>query len=148
MPSWRGAGSWRSRRALIIGVSVSDTKAEIRIATASVMANSWNRRPTTSPMNSSGISTAISDTVSEMMVKPICLEPFSAACMTMSGLRPGADAPLTWPAAKSACAETFPAASSRWREMFSIITMASSTTKPVEITSAISVRLLIEKPAR
>ncbi len=32
--------------------------------------------------------------------------------------------------------------------MFSIITMASSTTKPVEMVSAISVRLLIEKPAR
>jgi hypothetical protein len=30
------------------------------------------------------------------------------------------------------------------REMFSIITMASSTTKPVEIVSAISVRLLSE----
>ena len=46
---------------------------------ASVIANSWNRRPTTSPMNSSGISTAISETVSEMMVKPICSEPLSAA---------------------------------------------------------------------
>ena len=32
--------------------------------------------------------------------------------------------------------------------MFSIITMASSTTKPVEMVSAISVRLLMEKPAR
>ncbi len=32
--------------------------------------------------------------------------------------------------------------------MFSIITMASSTTKPVAMVSAISVRLLIEKPAR
>ncbi|GAO21929.1 hypothetical protein ALISP_1749 [Alicycliphilus sp. B1] len=32
--------------------------------------------------------------------------------------------------------------------MFSIMTMASSTTKPVEMVSAISVRLLIEKPAR
>ena len=71
--------SGRSRRALIIGVSVSETNAEIRIATASVIANSWNSRPTTSPMNSSGISTAISDTVSEMMVKPICFEPLSAA---------------------------------------------------------------------
>jgi hypothetical protein len=30
-------------------------------------------------MNSSGISTAISDTVSDMMVKPICAEPLSAA---------------------------------------------------------------------
>ncbi|NHH80492.1 hypothetical protein DRA46_02576 [Burkholderia gladioli] len=49
------------------------------MVTARVIANSWNRRPTTSPMNSSGISTAISETVSEMMVKPICLEPLSAA---------------------------------------------------------------------
>ena len=32
--------------------------------------------------------------------------------------------------------------------MFSIITIASSTTKPVAMVSAISVRLLIEKPAR
>src|SRR6185295_12873989 len=32
--------------------------------------------------------------------------------------------------------------------MFSIITMASSTTKPVEIVSAISDRLLSEKPSR
>ena len=62
-----------------MGVNVSDTTAEMRIATASVMANSRNSRPITSPMNSSGISTAISDTVSEMMVKPICREPLSAA---------------------------------------------------------------------
>ena len=32
--------------------------------------------------------------------------------------------------------------------MFSIITIASSTTKPVAMVSAISVRLLIEKPVR
>jgi hypothetical protein len=32
--------------------------------------------------------------------------------------------------------------------MFSIMTIASSTTKPVAIVSAISVRLLIENPAR
>jgi hypothetical protein len=63
-----------------IGTNVSDTTAEIRMVTDSVMANSRNSRPTTSPMNSSGISTAISDTVSEMMVKPICSEPRSAAC--------------------------------------------------------------------
>ena len=42
------------------------------MVTASVMANSRNRRPTTSPMNSSGISTAISEIVSDTMVKPIC----------------------------------------------------------------------------
>ena len=72
-------GSCCSSREHIIGVRVSETTAEIRIVTASVMANSRNSRPTTSPMNSSGISTAISETVSEMMVKPICPAPFSAA---------------------------------------------------------------------
>ncbi len=64
----------------IIGTSVNDTIAEMMIVTASVIANSRNRRPTTSAMNNSGISTAISDTVSEMIVKPICSEPLSAAC--------------------------------------------------------------------
>jgi hypothetical protein len=34
-----------------------------------------NSRPTTSAMNSSGISTAISEMVSEMIVKPICFAP-------------------------------------------------------------------------
>ena len=63
-----------------MGVSVSDTTADSKMATAMVMANSWNSRPTTSPMNNSGISTAISEMVSEMMVKPICLAPLSAAC--------------------------------------------------------------------
>jgi hypothetical protein len=52
------------------------------------MANSRNSRPTTSPMNSSGISTAISETVSEMMVKPICSAPLSAAS---SGFSPFLD---------------------------------------------------------
>jgi len=81
-----------------------------------VIANSRNRRPTISPMNSNGISTAINETVSDTIVKPICWEPFSAAS---SGASP----------------------SSIKREMFSIITIASSTTKPVEMVSAIRVRL-------
>ena len=68
-----------------MGTSVSDTTAEIKIVIASVTANSLNKRPTTSPMNSSGISTAISDTVSEMIVKPICAAPVIAACI---GSRP------------------------------------------------------------
>ena len=113
----------RNSLAHIMGTSVSDTTAEIRIVTASVAANSRNRRPTTSCMNSNGISTATSDTVSEMIVKPICFEPFSAAS---SGLSP--------------C--------SRNRAMFSIMTIASSTTKPVAIVSAISERLLRLKCAR
>jgi len=37
-------------------------------------------------MNSSGIRTAINETVSETMVKPICSEPFSAACKGESPL--------------------------------------------------------------
>ena len=47
--------------------------------TLRVMANSRNRRPTISPMKSSGIKTAMSDTVREIIVKPICPEPFRAA---------------------------------------------------------------------
>ena len=72
-------------------------------------------------MNSSGMNTAISDTVSEITVKPISRAPRSAAS---SG-----DSP-----------------SSIWRTMFSIMTMASSTTKPVPMVSAISDRLSSEKP--
>ena len=73
-------------------------------------------------MNSSGMNTAISDTVSEITVKPISRAPRSAAS---SG-----DSPF-----------------SMWRTMFSIMTMASSTTKPVPMVSAISDRLSSEKPA-
>jgi hypothetical protein len=81
--SWLSLSGFSSL-AQAIGTRVSDTTAEIRIVTDSVMANSRNKRPTTSPMNNSGISTAISDTVSEMMVKPICSEPCSAACNGVS----------------------------------------------------------------
>src|SRR4029078_6221502 len=100
----------------IIGVSVSDTTADVTTAIVSVNANSRNMRPTSPDMNSSGMKTAISDTVSEITVKPISLAPFSDASI--------ADSPF-----------------SMWRTMFSIITMASSTTKPVPIVSALSERL-------
>ena len=103
----------------IMGVRVRETNAETRMVTARVTANSRNSLPTTSLMKRSGIRTAMSDTVSDMIVKPICSLPLSAARM---GLSP----------------------SSMKREMFSIITIASSTTKPVEMVSAISVRLLSE----
>ena len=107
----------------IIGVSVNETTAETRIVTARVIANSRNSRPTMSPMNSNGMSTAISETVSEIIVKPICADPFNAAS---SG-----ESPL-----------------SRNRSMFSIITIASSTTNPVEMVNAINVRLLRLYPSR
>ena len=68
----------------IIGVSVSDTSAEATMAVDSVTANSRNRRPMTPPMKSSGMSTATSDTVSERIVKPICLAPLSAASSGVS----------------------------------------------------------------
>ena len=105
----------------IIGVSVSETMAETTTAMVSVSANSRNMRPTRPVMNSSGMNTAISDSVSEITVKPISRAPRSAAS---SG-----DSP-----------------SSMWRTMFSIMTMASSTTKPVPMVSAISDRLSSEKP--
>ena len=97
--------------------------AEITIVMLSVTANSRNSRPTTSPMNRSGISTAMSEIDSERMVNAICWDPLSAAC---SGESPR----------------------SMYREMFSIMTIASSTTNPVEIVSAISVRLFRLNPIR
>ncbi len=111
----------RSTRAHSIGVSVSETKPDTMIATAIVTANSRNTRPTMPPISSTGMNTAISEKVIEMMVKPISRAPFSAAS---NGRMPP----------------------SMWRTMFSSMTMASSTTKPTDSVSASSVMLLIEKP--
>ncbi len=68
--SLAGGSGW-SKCAHIIGVSVSESTAETMMATLNVTANSRNSRPTTPPMKSNGISTATSETVSEMIVKPI-----------------------------------------------------------------------------
>ena len=54
-------------------------KAEAITATDTVTANSRNSRPMMPPMNSSGMNTAISEKVIEMIVKPIWPAPFSAA---------------------------------------------------------------------
>ena len=78
------SGRCFSQRAHSIGVSVSETKAEIRIEIARVSANSRNSTPTTPLMNTSGISTASSEIVSERMVKAICREPLSAAASGFS----------------------------------------------------------------
>ena len=86
------------------------------MAVESVTANSRNRRPTIPPINRSGMKTAISEMLMVKTVKPISSAPFSAAA---NGFMP----------------------SSRWRVIFSITTMASSTTKPVEMVIAISERL-------
>jgi hypothetical protein len=53
--------------------------ADRMMASASVTANSRNRRPMSPPMKRSGMSTAHRLAVSDTMVKPICLAPASAA---------------------------------------------------------------------
>ena len=94
---------------------------ETTTATLSVMANSLNSRPTTPGMKSSGMNTATSETVRLTTVKPICFAPLKAATRGRSP-------------------------SSIRRTIFSIITIASSTTKPVAMVSAISERLSSENP--
>ena len=74
-------------------------------------------------MNRIGMKTAASDSVMETMVKPISREPVSAACMGCSPI-------------------------SMWRTIFSSMTMASSTTKPMERISAIMEMLLRLKSSR
>jgi len=67
-------------RAHSMGTKVRETTPEITMVTARVTANSLNKRPMTPPMNKSGIKTAINETVSETMVKPIWPAPSRAAC--------------------------------------------------------------------
>ena len=117
------APAGRSRRAHIIGVVVSETTSEIRIATDSVTANSRKRRPTMPPISRIGMNTAISDRLIDSTVKPTSRAPCSAAS---NGAMP----------------------SSMWREVFSSTTIASSTTKPVAIVSAISEKLLSREAAQ
>ena len=100
----------------MVGVTVSETSADSATAMLSVTANSRKRRPTMPPISRMGTKTASSDSVIDTIVKPICLAPSSAACTG------------GWPA-------------SRPRITFSVTTIASSTTNPVEIVSAISERL-------
>ena len=81
-----------------------------------VTANSRNNRPTIPPIIRIGMNTAMSELLIDSTVKPISCPPSSAAA---SGRIP----------------------SSKCRFTFSITTMASSTTKPVAIVTAISDRL-------
>ena len=115
-------GTDLTKCAQIMGVTVSDTTVETATAKASVTENSRSSRPTTPSMSKRGMKAATSDRLMAMTVKPICRVPSSAAD---SGGRP--------------C--------SSLRYIFSIMTMASSTTKPTETANAIKVKLLTEKPA-
>ena len=107
----------RRKRLHSIGVRVIDTTPEISTAAVMVTANSRNSRPRMPPMKRIGMKTAASEAVIVTIVKPISFDPFNAAS---NGVSPF----------------------SMWRTMFSSITMASSTTKPVERMSAIIERLL------
>src|SRR5665647_3913563 len=89
-----------------------ETIPEIRMAVQMVTANSRKRRPRMPAMNIMVIKTAASESVMETMVKPISREPVRAACIGVSPI-------------------------SMWRTMFSSMTMASSTTNPMERISAI-----------
>jgi len=111
----------RKKRLHSIGVRLSETAPEIRMATQMVTANSWNKRPRIPGMNSTGMNTAASDNVMERIVKPISREPLRAAS--------------TGGSPRSMC-----------RTMFSSMTMASSTTKPIERVSASNDRLSMLKP--
>ncbi len=81
-----------------------------------VTANSRNTRPTTPPMNRTGMNTATSDSVIDMIVNAISRAPRNAASTTRSPF-------------------------SMWRTMFSSMTMASSTTNPTDSVSAMSDKL-------
>ena len=108
--------SWGlSRCAAIIGVVVSEMTSETSTAADKVTANSRNKRPTIPAISKIGMKTATSEMLIDMTVNPMPAAPLIAAS--------NGDMPC-----------------SRKREMFSMTTMASSTTKPVQIVSAISER--------
>ncbi|CAM5461065.1 hypothetical protein RLIN73S_01724 [Rhodanobacter lindaniclasticus] len=64
-----------------IGARVNDTSIDTMIDAIMVNENSWNRRPTMPPINSSGTNTASIDRLIENTVKAISREPSSAACI-------------------------------------------------------------------
>ncbi len=73
-------GSWCfSRWAHIVGVVVSETIMDTRMAVDSVTANSRKSRPMMPPIIKIGMKTAISDMLMEKTVKPISRAPTSAA---------------------------------------------------------------------
>jgi hypothetical protein len=85
MPVSVCAVAGRRNRLHSIGVRVSETKPDTRMAMPITMANSWNTRPTTPPMKNTGMKTATSEMVIDMMVNVISREPRSAASI---GLMP------------------------------------------------------------
>src|SRR5215469_17215277 len=113
----------RRNFAHIVGVVVKETISDTPIATLSVTANSRNSRPTIPPISSKGMNTATSDVLMDTTVNPISAAPLNVACTT-------------------------PIPCSMYRVIFSSTTIASSTTNPVEIASAINDKLSRLYPSR
>ena len=105
-----------------MGVKVSAAKEDIITEPATTKLNSRNRRPLVPSMNTMGRNTATSVTVVEMTAKKISFEPSMPA---LKGFMP----------------------LSILIYMFSVITMASSTTRPTESTTASMVSTFMENPA-
>jgi len=99
-----------------MGVVVSENTSDSSTAALKVTANSRKSRPTIPPIARMGMKTAMSEILIDSTVKPISFAPSNAAA---TGCIPA----------------------SRCRVMFSMTTMASSTTNPVEMVSAMSDRL-------
>ena len=102
---------------------MSATNPEIRIAAATVTANSPKRRPVVSRRKVSGRNTATDDTVAAITAKEISRMPSIAAS------RGGVPC-------------------STQRVTFSSTTIASSTTSPIASVTPISVSVLIVKPRK
>jgi len=100
----------------IMGVVVSEITSEIKIEMDSVTVNSRKIRPTMPPVSMKGTNAATSDRLIDSTVKPTSRAPKSAACM-----------------------RGMPA--SMCRVVFSMTTIASSTTNPVAMVSAMSEKL-------
>ena len=104
-----------------MGVVTRETTSDTRTAADRVTANSLNSRPSRPPMPRMGIKMATREKLMETMVNDTSLLPRKAA---FRGETP----------------------SSMWRTMFSVTTMASSTTKPVAMVRAMRERWFREKP--
>ena len=64
----------------MVGESVSATNADTAMVIVMVIANSRNSRPMMPPISSSGMNTATSEMLIDMIVKPISRAPLSVAC--------------------------------------------------------------------
>ena len=75
-----GSAHWgRNNTEAIMGVVVSDTSMDTRMADDSTTANSRNSRPTTPPIIRIGMNTAMREMLIETTVNPISRAPLSAA---------------------------------------------------------------------